>query len=815
MTGGSAFNHLTFSGAGTKTFSNNASTSDFTIDSSSGAVTAPTLLTIAGNYTNNGTFTANSGTIYATSSSAQTFAGTMIGGSAFNHLTFSGAGTKTFSANASTTNFTIDSSSGAVVAPTLLSIAGNYTNNQGTNGFTAGTGTTTFNGTVAQTISGNLIAASAFANIEFINTTATTTFMNSASTTNFYASTSNVHLEFAPGATTSVYGNFVVHGTPGNLVNLFSTTNGSQWYLYASSTTAVTYASVKDSNACARSIDASAGGTNTDGGGNNCWTFTNNPTLTTAANQIFTTGDASTPISEITVTDNTTPSITSANKLRIAISTSTTFMLWDTSKTTATFGGSAVGKVANPVSYEGSGSVLLIPVNTNFGAADTLTLSGLNFMSFATASAPLAGLVLWKDGITDQTADASNNKTITIKGLFTGAEHAGGQFSNAIDNSGVNQTSLLLYAFNLAPSGGENMSVTNLALSLSGIKGVAAGDITNAKLYIDYNANRAIDGGDTQVGGAGTVAMSGQTGAITFSSAFTATTSRNYLLTADVASVGFEDAFTVALTPANVTSSGLTSLLATTPASTVALSQAQHVKVPRGGGEVGSTAPTVSDVGGGAVSGGDEIGNDPDFFPPTSTGGTFNQWTTPSSGYASDNVYATAATSWFRQDYGGFGFNNVPSNATIDGIEVKLELSGTTAAGTISVALSWDGGTSTTTIKTSPTLTTADAVVTLGSPSDTWGRTWTPAQLADANFKVRLVAQPSGNTVQVDAMQVNAHYSLGGGGQGGGGMVSAPLPAYWKNLANVFRSQTSDVYDSGNSFLALILVKLHALSRFF
>lgn len=88
----------------------------------------------------------------------------------FYNLTFDGVdgttGGWTFQEMASTTNnFTI--TDGTVVAPSWLSIGGNYTNN-GT--FTSGTGTTTFNGTAAQTISGTLVESSALANVEINNT---------------------------------------------------------------------------------------------------------------------------------------------------------------------------------------------------------------------------------------------------------------------------------------------------------------------------------------------------------------------------------------------------------------------------------------------------------------------------------------------------------------------------------------------------------------------------------------------------------------------------------------------------------------------
>ena len=111
----------------------------------------------------------------------------------------------------------------------------------------------------------------------------------------------------------------------------------------------------------------------------------------------------------------------------------------------------------------------------------------------------------------------------------------------------------------------------------------------------------------------------------------------------------------------------------------------------------------------------------------------------------------------------------MPGGDDIEGIEVKLEISGTTAAGDIDVQLSWDGGSSFTTAKTTPTLTTTDSVVVLGGPGDTWGRTWSASEFSNANFELRVTGNPSSNTVQLDAIQIKVHHQASGGGSGGGG----------------------------------------------
>ena len=102
---------------------------------------------------------------------------------------------------------------------------------------------------------------------------------------------------------------------------------------------------------------------------------------------------------------------------------------------------------------------------------------------------------------------------------------------------------------------------------------------------------------------------------------------------------------------------------------------------------------------------------------------------------------------------------------------VKLELSGSTAAGSVDVQLSWDGGISWTSTKNTGTLTTTDTVRTLGSPSDVWGRSWSANDFSNANFAVRIVGTPSSNTIQLDAIQVRVYHIAGGGGGGGGGAI--------------------------------------------
>src|SRR5207247_4378826 len=110
------------------------------------------------------------------------------------------------------------------------------------------------------------------------------------------------------------------------------------------------------------------------------------PTLASAANQVFVVGQAATAMSAITVTDAATPVITALSDIRIRIP-ATVSMGWNTGVTTATLSGSGAGKVAPTVSYEDGGKTLVLNVTTNFPGSDQLVLSGLQYTSFTAPAA--------------------------------------------------------------------------------------------------------------------------------------------------------------------------------------------------------------------------------------------------------------------------------------------------------------------------------------------------------------------------------------------------------------------------------------------
>jgi len=774
LTGTSAFGNVDF--LASLTLPVNASTTALTISAGTLDISGR-LLTAGGTFTNNSILTTDgTSRIYFTGSG--NIAGTLTGTSQLRDVEF--LASRTFTANASTTDFVIQS--GTVTAPSgLLSVAGNYTNS-GT--FDANSGTTTANGTSQQTFSGALTGTSAFANLEVINTSGegdssqSIIFSSAASTTGTFTLTASTSVQFLANAT-STFQNINWNGAANNTrVWLRSSSPGTSWGLDVPGTqVSVQYVDVEDSHACSGNpnIDAGAGSVNVNN--NLCWDFLG-ITISSAANQSFTVGGSSTAAQNITIVEGASGSATASNDIRILIATSTVEMFWDTSVTSVTVSGTAVdnGKVSSSaaVSYEGDNSVATIAVDADLSANETLIISGLKFTNFTSANAAATALSVRTGGIADAVDDATDDKTVSISGSLSASSHTLGQRGNSFSTNTGSLTDAPIFHFRLAPSG-EDITVSEMVVDISDASGFSTGNITNTRLYIDYDGDGVVDAGDTQVGGSGAVSLPGATGSITFSTSFTATTTRNYVLTANIASIGPGDTLTFILTPSsNITSSGVTSGASITVTGNVLTATHARLVSQGGGGAIGGAAPAGAGVqSGGNTTGGEEIGSEPGFFAPTantSASGWAVGFTNPNNAHTSDGSYATtdalAAT-----DYTTFNFS-IPGTDTIVGIVVKIEADASSAAGSIGAELSWNGGTATTTTANSTgVLTTSDVVYELGGPSNTWGRSWTVSEFSNANFRLRIIGSPSSNTVEVDAIQVRVYHQAEGGGGGGGGEI--------------------------------------------
>jgi len=136
------------------------------------------------------------------------------------------------------------------------------------------------------------------------------------------------------------------------------------------------------------------------------------------------------------------------------------------------------------------------------------------------------------------------------------------------------------------------------------------------------------------------------------------------------------------------------------------------------------------------------------------TGGDNNGYETqPANACADDAAFATDANSGStttinctnagkdRHRYWDFGLGVPASVLVVSGIQVRADVGQNNTTGTtqVCIQLSWDAGTTWTTAKSVALAGTAIATYNFGATNDNWGRTWTGAQLSDANFRVRVI----------------------------------------------------------------------------
>jgi subtilisin family serine protease len=160
--------------------------------------------------------------------------------------------------------------------------------------------------------------------------------------------------------------------------------------------------------------------------------------------------------------------------------------------------------------------------------------------------------------------------------------------------------------------------------------------------------------------------------------------------------------------------------------------------------------------------------------PVTTNSGDNNGYEgSPANAYANDSVFASdvnsgngtstsyTSTQKDRHIFYNYGFN-IPSGATITGIQVRVDARADRASGTrqIYVQFSWDGGTSWTSALSTGNLGTSEATYTLGGTTNTWGRTWSASDFSNANFRVRVIDVSSNNArdFYLDWIAVNVTY---------------------------------------------------------
>lgn len=157
----------------------------------------------------------------------------------------------------------------------------------------------------------------------------------------------------------------------------------------------------------------------------------------------------------------------------------------------------------------------------------------------------------------------------------------------------------------------------------------------------------------------------------------------------------------------------------------------------------------------------------------TSAGDNNGYQTNPGNALTNDSAFAvdtnsgngtsTSCTSNAKDKHSFSNYNfSIPGTAVIKGIEVRLDarVDATSGAPHICVQISWNGGATWTTAKQTSTLSTGETTYVLGTPADTWGRTWSTGDFSNANFRIRVIDVSSNTTrdFSLDYVAVNVTY---------------------------------------------------------
>lgn len=138
------------------------------------------------------------------------------------------------------------------------------------------------------------------------------------------------------------------------------------------------------------------------------------------------------------------------------------------------------------------------------------------------------------------------------------------------------------------------------------------------------------------------------------------------------------------------------------------------------------------------------------------------QFTNPDNAFSTNDVYATESVDDDKQQYGTFNISTIPTGSIINGIEVRVEAHSNIASDErhFHVDLSWNNGVNFGNNENASNYGISDSTQTLGSATNTWGRTWSSSEFTNSNFRVRLEADlHSFRTLYLDYIEVKVYFT--------------------------------------------------------
>lgn len=274
------------------------------------------------------------------------------------------------------------------------------------------------------------------------------------------------------------------------------------------------------------------------------------------------------------------------------------------------------------------------------------------------------------------------------------------------------------------------------------------------------------------------------------------------LLASDAAKISGTDIFTIYFGSGNP---GLLAQLASgsTPNGTHQAGASDNLSHSPTSGNTGYASPTTNVKDSGGDANGFEVN--------------------PQNAYANDSSFAQNVNGADdRHRYGGYHFS-LPANVTVSGIVVRPDWWSDSTSGTnsMSVELSWDGGTSWTAAKSQGSESTSDSNnKTVGASNDLWGHAWSQGDLDPSKFLVRVTSLCSGSgscssrDFYLDWLGVDVYYT-GAVPENGDGdnFFVAPTSADMKGIFEFIGNQVCPAINNVGAATAPTTASLLVLTR--